>query len=170
MEGSDPPLLCHGDNLGREGRLDHGPAASNMSPTEVNSVSRESSIQPDQGMLSCPNKGHFLRNAIFILNFRARFYFSLSPAPLGGPGNWDIPSSTAGEEPVPGIRFHGWLQGSSKVSLADKLREQGKRLLSFSLFSLIQLLSDLYSSNKHTHPCFSLLGSWPLIANSPIRV
>lgn len=79
MEGSDPPLLRRGDNLGREGRLDHGPAASKMSPTEVNGVSRKSSIQPDQGTLPCPNKGHFLWDAIFILNFRERFFFPCLP-------------------------------------------------------------------------------------------
>lgn len=46
----DPPLLCNGENLSH--RLDHSPAATNISYTEVSRVSRELYIWADQGRLS----------------------------------------------------------------------------------------------------------------------
>lgn len=42
--------------------------------------------------------------------------------------------------------------------------EQGKRLLFFFLFFLIQLLSDLYHLNNYICPCFHQLWSWLVIA------
>lgn len=77
---SSPPVRWWESGPGRECRLDRSPAASNISYTEVNGVSRESYIWTDQGKLSkagsrsCPKQGHFLWDAIFILNFRKTFF------------------------------------------------------------------------------------------------
>lgn len=99
----------------REGRLHHSYAVSNFSSTEVSRVSRESYICTDQGRLSkpgsrpcIPTKVVFLE-MLFLSRSLKRAFFPKPPPPLCGPGNSDIPSTTAGEERVPGIRFHGWL-------------------------------------------------------------
>ena len=74
--------------------LDQSPAASSISYMKVNGVSRESHIHTDQGRAlkdrispSCSDKGHFLWDVIFILNFRMRLFpclpTSLWPWELG---------------------------------------------------------------------------------------
>lgn len=152
-----------------EGRLDHSYAVSNFSYTEVNRVSRESYIWADQGSLSksgsrpcVPTKVIFLET-LFLSRSLKRDFFLNSLHPSVALGTLIFPAPQQERSLFLASDFMDGCREAVKCSWQINL-EQGKRLLSFFLFFLIQLLSDLYHLNNYICPCFYQLWSWLVIA------
>lgn len=154
---------------GRECRLDHSPAASSISYTEVNGVSRESYLWTDWDRLSktgarprVPAKVIFFA-MLFLSWILESGIFLVSPHRSVALGTRIFPAPQ-GERSL--FLASGFMDGCREaVKCSWQINcEQGKRLLSFFLFSLIQLLSDLYPLNKYACPCFFQLWSWLVIA------
>lgn len=95
---SSAPVQWREPGPGRECRLDHSPAASNISYTEVNGVSRESYIWIDQGRLSktgsrprVPVKVIFFE-MLFLSWILERDFFLVSPHLSVALGTWLFPA------------------------------------------------------------------------------
>lgn len=103
-------LLCDSETLGLTDSAGWPQPCCHYA--EVGCMAGGSRIRADQGRLS--KAVTHPRVPAKVICFQMLFLswimgrdFSLSPPPLCGPGNSDIPSTTAGEEPAPRIRFHG---------------------------------------------------------------
>lgn len=153
----------------RECRLHHSYAVSNFSYTEVNRVSRESYICTDQGRLSkpgsrtcIPTKVVFLEMLFLSRSLKSTFFLN-SLHPSVALGTLIFPAPQQERSMFLASDFMDGCREAVKCSWQIN-PERGKRLLSFFLFFLIQLLSDLYHLNNSICSCFYRLWSWVVIA------
>lgn len=153
----------------REGRLHHSYAVSNFSYAEVNRVPRESYIWADQGRLPksgsrpCVPTKVVCLEMLFLSRSLKRYFLLNFLHPCVALGTLTFPAPQQERGLFLASDFMDGCREAVKCSWQIN-PERGKRLLSFFLFFLIQLLSDLYHLNNYICSCFYQLWSWLVIA------